>query len=394
MQKAMPKFDQYSRDPMGHTVESVDRNGTKVVYYTTDRSNTFLDRPGTARRPKPTDLFLGSTARTVRSFYRENTDSQITKTAGYPYVDGFRPTKTVWRRFLPTFNGPFGLGPYEPRSVSTWNEATRKALLEIKSQKVNLTVSVPELGKTTDMVANLARSVVSALRSFRKGDLSQLVRAVRQPATPLSRDLASKWLQLQYGWRPLMSDIYGLSEEIDRKMHDVGVFVYGSATHKMSQSFTEKEFPNQSAQISGSSVTKYKTKYRYKVDSATAARLKHIGLSNPALTIWELIPYSFVVDWVIDVGGYLELLDATVGLSEVICIQSVRYDAQATFQHDLLNSHHAQFPFRKALGQYVWSTSIRGSPGAFPGPPRPTYKPNLSTTRMISALALLRNLFK
>jgi hypothetical protein len=43
--------------------------------------------------------------------------------------------------------------------------------------------------------------------------------------------------------------------------------------------------------------------------SQLAGFLQSIDLELTAENIWDLIPYSFVVDWVIDVGGLLERLD-------------------------------------------------------------------------------------
>ncbi len=33
---------------------------------------------------------------------------------------------------------------------------------------------------------------------------------------------------------------------------------------------------------------------------------------NPVSIAWELIPYSFVIDWVIDIGGYLRSLESAL----------------------------------------------------------------------------------
>ena len=44
--------------------------------------------------------------------------------------------------------------------------------------------------------------------------------------------------------------------------------------------------------------------------------LQQMGLANPLLVAWELVPFSFVVDWVADVGtslgGITDLLGCTV----------------------------------------------------------------------------------
>jgi hypothetical protein len=37
------------------------------------------------------------------------------------------------------------------------------------------------------------------------------------------------------------------------------------------------------------------------------------GITNPLLIGWELVPFSFVVDWFLPVGGWLESLDALLG---------------------------------------------------------------------------------
>lgn len=38
------------------------------------------------------------------------------------------------------------------------------------------------------------------------------------------------------------------------------------------------------------------------------------GIANPALVLWEMVPFSFAVDWFLDIGGYLESLGALNGL--------------------------------------------------------------------------------
>lgn len=42
--------------------------------------------------------------------------------------------------------------------------------------------------------------------------------------------------------------------------------------------------------------------------------LSRIGLTNPAVLAWDVIPWSFVVNWVIPIGDWLESIDSTVGL--------------------------------------------------------------------------------
>jgi hypothetical protein len=50
-----------------------------------------------------------------------------------------------------------------------------------------------------------------------------------------------------------------------------------------------------------------------KSSSTLLATASEIGLTNPAEVAWELVPFSFVVDWAIPIGTFLGQLDASVG---------------------------------------------------------------------------------
>jgi hypothetical protein len=58
-----------------------------------------------------------------------------------------------------------------------------------------------------------------------------------------------------------------------------------------------------------------KTGIIYWVDSSQLANLQDWGITNPLLLAWELLPYSFVVDWFIPVGDWLATVDYSLGLS-------------------------------------------------------------------------------
>jgi len=51
------------------------------------------------------------------------------------------------------------------------------------------------------------------------------------------------------------------------------------------------------------------------VNGPELASLKQFGLANPLSIAWELVPWSFVVDWVLPVGEFLDACTATFGLT-------------------------------------------------------------------------------
>jgi len=54
---------------------------------------------------------------------------------------------------------------------------------------------------------------------------------------------------------------------------------------------------------------------------ALIARLDSMGTLPTFENVWDLVPYSFVVDWLIDVGGFLERVDSRLRLSRL----NIRY---------------------------------------------------------------------
>jgi hypothetical protein len=51
------------------------------------------------------------------------------------------------------------------------------------------------------------------------------------------------------------------------------------------------------------------------IDDSFYLTLQDVGLSNPLLTGWEVLPYSFVLDWFVGVGDFLSAVNAFQGYS-------------------------------------------------------------------------------
>jgi hypothetical protein len=49
------------------------------------------------------------------------------------------------------------------------------------------------------------------------------------------------------------------------------------------------------------------------LENPALAQAASLGLTNPATWVWEKIPWSFVVDWLLPIGAYLDSMDATLG---------------------------------------------------------------------------------
>jgi len=61
--------------------------------------------------------------------------------------------------------------------------------------------------------------------------------------------------------------------------------------------------------------------------------LNRLGLLNPVSLAWELVSWSFVVDWVVPIGPMFQALTAPAGLSFVDGTVSVRASANAELEN-------------------------------------------------------------
>lgn len=114
--------------------------------------------------------------------------------------------------------------------------------------------------------------------------------------------LADTWLQYRYGWRILYFDLVGISKAIDnlnseRKRYSETV---GESFSTSSTATANGDF----AHVNRTIRTNYA--WNLSVRGNVVADIEPPSFRfNPAITAWELISYSFVIDWFVEVGQWL-----------------------------------------------------------------------------------------
>lgn len=140
------------------------------------------------------------------------------------------------------------------------------------------------------------------------------LRKIRKEKDPL----ANLVLETEFGWRPLISDIHSAFRVI-AGVNDFPVFVRGSHTGDCSYS---KGFSVAANNIfEGKEYTSsYSGHYRVTIAARVAVSnpnlhlLNQLGLINPFLVAWDLIPWSFVVGMFVNVNAMLGSLTDYAGL--------------------------------------------------------------------------------
>lgn len=177
---------------------------------------------------------------------------------------------------------------------------------KLLGNSVNVGVFLAELPQAAQMIADSAVRIARAYKHARAGQWVKAERALVDGVTQgrklnIPKRAASNWLELQYGWLPLLNDVYAGAQML---------------AHMTECPFEEVVRVRRTVKLNGlvgigSSGFGSVSESWLKVSKGLKAIIKEVnvpkllGLTDPASVLWEKLPYSFVADWFIPIGNYL-----------------------------------------------------------------------------------------
>lgn len=338
--------------------------------------------------------------------------AEVRHTGPYGYQPGGQGQMTI-------YFGTKGVGNFPRTSDNLVNRSTTECLNKLANMDVNVSESIATLGQTIGMVANIAAQMLSIYRSIRAKQIAKQKRwdhirelyysmpmrkrkrirqsvfmkswgmpAKRPVTNPLSKSAGSAWLELHYGWKPLCQDISfamnafrnGLPKQKVTairnvsEQHDLPVKIGSAAPYSLN--------------VSGYCTSGCKVRVDASLSHPNVAALNSLGLINPFQLGWELLPFSFVLDWLLPIGNALSALTTPFGLT-LKGISTTRYTKMS------VRYVWCQYP------GYTKGTKISASTESmatyrtvsfFWPTPRTYFKSPFNLTRAVTALALLQQL--
>jgi len=130
----------------------------------------------------------------------------------------------------------------------------------------------------------------------------------------------------------------------------------------------------------------------YSIDDAYLQRIASVGMADLALVVWEKIPYSFVVDWLLPIGDALGALTATMGFrfKRGVYVDLKRYRIEiATF------GSRTSAAGEEGAGKLSYTQVLKRREVLhdFPTASLPQFKNPFSVEHAVNALALLTSSF-
>lgn len=286
---------------------------------------------------------------------------------------------------------------------SAHSKARSKVIGNIQRLKSNVAQNIAEYRQVSNMFDTNVGRITSAYRALRHGDVKGFSRNIplrkrhersllKRGPLDVRRNAPTIWLETQYGWLPLLGDVYtGITNFYKRVEEGYVMRARGSGVETIVSSGSWVNDPGivRHRDITGKKVY---CQYiiEYEVDFARLANMQSWGLTNPALLAWELVPYSFVVDWFLPVGDWLSQVGYSLALYFVRGSRSGLVVAETTRKFGVIP--HTTNETRIVTGE-DWFRSVRFNREKlwdFPSPGRPRLDVGgLRGKRILNALSLL-----
>ena len=206
-------------------------------------------------------------------------------------------------------------------------------------------VVLGELKETLQMIRSPAESLRNLLEAYLIGGMKAR-RKYRRNLTHANRVIRDSWLEYQLGWKPLMADIKAACDAYALMQARPETFrAFGKSTaSQLGAAGVTTDYPFESNyfymivnrkhiyETEASVKGVFKVPVSSDVDSwwGTLAQLSGVGTPWDFVpTVWELVPYSFVVDYFTTVGNVLNGLYA-ISLKWVWSSQAVKSKSVST----------------------------------------------------------------
>jgi len=184
-------------------------------------------------------------------------------------------------------------------------EVTTKVLGDRGNSDNNLFESVAEYRQAIDLLTHPTKQIFKVLSDPKKSFASKAARST-----------ADAWSIYRWGIRPMVNDIEGILEGLKKQVGERRFTTRASQTiRRVTASSVQGTYGI--ARVTINQITTDEVTVRARtLDEGTFSVANNIGFSAKGLTSlpWELVPYSFVADWFVNVGDFIRSLTPVPGL--------------------------------------------------------------------------------
>jgi hypothetical protein len=204
-----------------------------------------------------------------------------------------------------------------PLRATIYQKAYGRLMAEVSGASSQIGADIGERKQAINSVALHAGQLLKAARALRGGRIPDFFKALgirKHTVRSAASNMGQLWLEYSYGWKPLVEDIHNAVNVLQRP------FPFKVVRGRAKGTYHVHYEQHVASPISDTStdhlwVIRLQLQMKISVSNWVAWRANELGLINPVAIAWELVPFSFVVDWFLPIGNYLQSLTDFVGLN-------------------------------------------------------------------------------
>lgn len=211
------------------------------------------------------------------------------------------------------------------------NTSWAKMVSRVKGDSSALATTAAEGREALEMVGKRVLGLRRSYKALLKGDFRRFLKELSVDPKRKHRswirtgadEASGLWLEYWFGWSPTVNDIYNaaLSLTVNPVLNTVserGEAWFNVAERSTSIGNTSRRW------LKTSSVKGFvKQGADFRLNNPNLFLANRLGVINPLAVAWELVPFSFVVDWFTNFGNTLESFTDLVGVDVIYPYTSI-----------------------------------------------------------------------
>lgn len=211
---------------------------------------------------------------------------------------------------VPSNPGGLDLSQAKNAAIKRFNQRAIAAM-----QSMQALVAAGELGETGKMLGSHGRNIKRGVTGYIQDLDRKIFKGGFRPRQAL-RDLSGRWLEFVFGIQPLISDVDAALEGLlNLRYRSPRIRISGSGSSDRVVSSSPFSISLNHGGLIGFLKIK-KQSVRYRLDGCVSInpnipdyrREFGLTLSEFVPTLWELMPYSFLVDYITNIGDIIDAL--------------------------------------------------------------------------------------
>jgi len=214
--------------------------------------------------------------------------------------------------------------------------AVSKAWANVSVSEAAALASLGELPENIRWIASLLNRMVQTVRFFKsKKKRLQVLKKYSKPGA-IADSLSDLWLEFRYAVRPIAFEmkqaITALQSEVNkgqrqtaRGFDDDSSYQNSGDTFLWGSSWSYADY-----QSTESYTLDYRAGVLYDIENDINGLLALWGIDQPLEAIWELTPFSFMIDWIFNVGHVISSWSVNSKLHPLCSWVTVNYQSNVT----------------------------------------------------------------